>query len=105
MLEPAKTGLGVPELVIDRSAVVDSPTVVCTDAELLERMASFVPEEASMTSVITVPEATPVFTAAPNVKVVEAALATSGFVQVIVPVPPTAGAMQVHPEPPGLLKD
>jgi len=105
MFEPAKTGLGVPELVIERSAVVESPTVVCTVAELLERIASFVPDVASMTLVITVPETTPVFTATPSMKVVEAALAKSGFVQVMVPVPPTAGVMQVHPEPPGLVKD
>src|SRR5882724_1124843 len=105
MLEPSRTGLGVPEFVIDRSAVLDKPTVICTAAELFERIASFVPDVASTTSVITVPEATPVFTATPSVKVVEAALAKSGFVQVMVPVPPTAGVMHVHPDPPGLLKD
>src|ERR1700676_323163 len=105
MLEPARTGLGVPELVMDKSAVVDRPTVICTVAELLARTASLVPEVASMTSVITVPEATPVLTATPSVKVVEAALATSALVQEMAPVPPTVGVIHVQPEPAGLLKD
>src|SRR5271170_958260 len=105
MLLPAITGLGVSVFVMERSAVVADPTVVCTVAELFDRFGSFVPEEALTTSVITVPVATPLLTATPTVKVVEAALATSGFVQEIVPVPPMDGVTQVQPEPLGMIKD
>ena len=105
MLFPAITGLGVAVLVIERSAVVDEPTVVWTVAELFVRFGSLFPAVTLSTSVTTVPEATPVFTATPTVKVVEAALATSGLVHEIVPVPPILGAVQVHPEPLGKLKD
>src|SRR5271170_1750234 len=105
MLFPAITGLGVFVLVMERSAVVDEPTVVCTVAELFARFGSLVPEVAFTTSVITVPAATPVFTATPTVNVVEAALASSGFVDEIVPVPPTLGVVQVQPDPPGTVKD
>lgn len=104
-LLPAMTGLGVVVLVMERSAVVAEPTVVWTVAELFARFGSSVPEVALSMSVITVPRATPVFTATPTMKVVEAALATSGLVQEIVPVAPTAGALQVQPEPPGKLND
>jgi hypothetical protein len=105
MLFPAITGLGVAVLVIERSAVVDEPTVVWTVAELFVRFGSLFPAVALSTSVITVPTTTPVFTATPTVNVVEAALATSGLVHEIVPALPTAGVTQVQPEPPGKLSD
>ena len=105
ILFPAITGLGVLVLVMERSAVVDSPTVVCTVAELFNRLGSLFPAVTLSTSVITVPTATPVFTATPTVNVVEAAFATSGLVHEIVPVPPTLGVAQIQPEPPGKLKD
>ena len=92
-------------LVMERSAVVDEPTVVCTVAELFARFGSLVPEVAFTTSVMTVPTATPVFTATVTVNVVEAALASSGLVHEIDPVLPTVGAVQVQPEPPGTVKD
>lgn len=69
------------------------------------RFGSLFPAVAFTTSVMTVPMMTPVFTATPTVNVVEAALAKSGLEQVMVPVLPTAGAVQVQPEPPGKLKD
>src|SRR5262249_49697528 len=105
MLLPARTGFGVFVLVMERSAVVERPTVVCTVAELLERSGSVVPELALMTSVMTVPTATPVLTATVTVNVVEAPEAKSGLVQEIAPVPPTLGVVQVQPEPPGTVID
>ena len=105
MLFPAITGLGVAVLVIERSAVVDEPTVVWTVAELFVRFGSLFPAVTLSTSVITLPTATPVFTATPTVKTVEAALATSGLTHEIVPALPTAGVTQVQPEPPGKLRD
>jgi hypothetical protein len=105
MLFPATTGLGDAVFVIERSAVVADPTVVCTVAELFARFGSLFPAVTFTTSVITVPTGTPVFTATPTVKVVDAAFATSGLVHEIVPVPPTLGVVQFQPEPPGKLKD
>lgn len=105
MLLPASTGLGVAVLVMERSEVVARPTVVWTVAALFARFESVLPAVAFTTSVITVPAVTPVFTATPTVKVVEAALAKSGLVHVIVPALPTGGALQVQPEPPGKLND
>jgi hypothetical protein len=90
---------------MERSAVVALPTVVWTVAVLFRRFGSLLPAVAFTTSVITEPTATPEFTATPTVKVVEAALAKSGLVHEIVPVPPTPGVAQVQPEPPGKLKD
>src|SRR5579864_6543179 len=105
MLFPAITGLGDALFVIERSAVVDEPTVVCTVAELFARFGSLFPAVAFTTSVITVPAATPVFTATPTVKVVDAPFATSALLHVIVPVAPTLGVVQFQPDPPGKLKD
>src|SRR5580704_7900161 len=105
MLFPAITGLGEAVLVMERSAVVARPTLVCTVAVLFPRFGSLLPAVAFTTSVITEPTATPVSTATPTVKVVEAALAMSGLVHEIAPVPPKPGVAQVQPEPPGKLKD
>src|ERR1700675_2784571 len=105
MLFPAITGLGEAVLVMERSAVVARPTVVWAVAVLFRRFGSPLPAVAFKTSVITEPTATPVFTATPTVKVVEVALATSGLVHEIAPVPPMLGVIQVQPEPLGKLKD
>src|ERR1700722_4357289 len=105
MLFPAITGLGEAVLVMERSAVVESPTVVWTAAVLFARFGSLLPAVAFTTSVITEPTATPEFTATPTVKVVEANLAKSGLVHEMTPVPPMAGVVQVQPEPPGMLRD
>jgi hypothetical protein len=105
MLFAAMTGLGVAVVVMERSAVLAKPTVVWTVAELFERFGSLVPAVALTTSVITLPIATPVFKATPTVNVVEAAEEKSGLAHEIVPVPPTEGATQVQPEPPGKVKD
>ena len=102
---PAITGFGAFVLVIERSAVVAKPTVVWTVAELLVKTGSDVPAVTLSISVITVPAATPVFTATATVKVVAAAFGTSGLVQEIAPVPPIAGATHVHLEPLGTFKD
>src|SRR5580692_3402845 len=105
MLFPAITGLGEAVLVMERSAVVERPTVVWTVAVLFRRLGSLLPAVAFTTSVITEPTATPEFTATPTVKVVEAAVAKSGLLHEIAPVPPMLGVVQVQPEPPGMLKD
>lgn len=55
MLFPAITGLGEAVFVMERSAVVDKPTVVWTVAELFARFGSLFPAVALTTSVITVP--------------------------------------------------
>src|ERR1700730_8986907 len=97
MLFPASTGLGVAELVMDRSAPVAEPTVICTVAVLFARFGSLVPEVASMVLVITVPTAVPALTFTASVNVPVAALATSGLVQLMLPVPLTAGVEQAQP--------
>src|ERR1700676_4242983 len=97
MLFPASTGLGVAELLMDRSDEDAEPTVVWTVAVLLARFGSLVPEVASIVSVITVPTAVPALTCTTRVNVPAARLATSGLVQLMLPVPLTAGGGQVQP--------
>ena len=66
---PARTGLGTPELVIARLAVVAAPTIVSTVAELFARLGSLVPEVADIVSVICVPDVVAMFTWTPTVNV------------------------------------
>src|SRR5450755_4339292 len=102
MFEPAKTGLGVPTLVMERFAVLAAPTIVRTVAVLFARTGSLVPEVAPSVSVICVPVAVPAFTltATVNVAAPFAPEPTSGFVHWILPVPFTAGVVQVQPAAP-----
>src|ERR1700730_4424028 len=103
MLFPASTGLGVAELVMDRSAAVAEPTVIWAVAVLFARFGSLVPEVASIVFVITVPTAVPTLTLTTSVNAPVAALATSGLVQLTLPVPLTAGVVQVQPA--GIARD
>src|SRR5271156_177249 len=79
------------------SALVAEPTRVKTLAVLFARFRSLVPEETEAVSRICVPLTVPGTTVAMNVNVPTAALATLGFVQLILPVAPTAGAVQDQP--------
>ena len=99
---PARTGLGAPALVIARLAVVAAPTIVSTVAELFARLGSLVPVVADIVSVICVPDAVAAFTwtATVNVAAPDAPDGTLAFVQVITPVPPTAGVAQLQPAAP-----
>ncbi len=54
MLFPAMTGLGEPELVTVKSAVVARPTIVVTEAVLLLSVGSRVPDVIEAVSVICV---------------------------------------------------
>src|SRR5580692_6809161 len=79
------------------SALVEEPTRVKTLAVLFARFGSLVPDETDAVSRICVPLTVPGTTVTSNVKVPTAALATSGFGQLILPVPPTAGVVQDQP--------
>src|SRR5271157_6553103 len=86
---------------MERSAVPTAPTVVMAMAVLLARLGSVVPEVMLATSTICEPPAVAGATVTTTVKVTTAALAKSGLLQVIEPVPPTAGVTQVQPESAG----
>lgn len=96
-LEPARTVGDDAVLVTARSACVAVPTVVMTVAVLFAKFGSLVPEVTSSTSTICVPLVVPFPTCTTTVKLTFPPLAKSGFVQDIVPVPPTAGVAQVQP--------
>src|SRR3954451_10278132 len=94
MFDPAVIGLGVPEFVTFRSQA--TLTFVVTVVVLFEGSGSEVVAETDEVEVIelaTTVGATP-RTTMMSVEVPEAML---GFVQVIVPVAPTVGVVQVHP--------
>src|ERR1700675_1604522 len=96
MLLPPVTGLGVAELRTLKSACPAVATTTVAVALLLFGFGSFVVEETSAVSVISVPEAVPAVTFSTTVNVVEAPEATVGFEQVRVPltteqVQPAAG--------------
>jgi len=93
-LVPATTGLGLPVLVTDRSA--DVLTVVIAVAVLLAGFGSKVAEATVAVFAITVPVTTLALTLTTSVNI-ELPTANDGLVQLTVPVPPTAGAVQVHP--------
>lgn len=93
-MDPAVTGLGVPLSVTARSQarlrlVV---TVVLLFAEFGSLVVADTEEVAVMELAVTVP-------GTPNTTMmsVDVLAAMLGLVHVIVPVPPTAGVMQVHP--------
>lgn len=96
--DPAVTVSGFAVLVTPRSACVPVPTVVTAVALLFARLGSFVPDVTLSTSTICVPLVVPLPTCTTTVKLtVPALLEKSGFVHVILPVPPTAGVVQVQP--------
>ena len=99
MLEPASTGFGEAEFVIVKSAELAAPATVSTVAELFARFGSFVTDVTDAVSTICVPLTVPAltFTTTVNVAVPVAPEGTSGLVQLIVPVPFTAGVVQLHP--------
>src|SRR5208282_2763039 len=97
MLLPAATEVEDGVFVIASSARVDRVTEFVAMAELFERIGSDVPEVTSATSTICVPHPVDASTCTASVKVPAADLATSGSVQVIVPVPFTAGVLHSHP--------
>ena len=96
-VEPAFTTIGFAVFVMARSALVDTPTVVIAVAELFARLGSVVPEDTLSTSTICVPLVVPDTTVTTTVKGETLETATSGLVHEIVPVPPTAGVVQVQP--------
>ena len=94
IFEPAVTGLGLPLLVTVKSQ--DCRTLVMTVVLLLERLGSEVVAETVDVAVIV--DATTVgATLTTTTMSAEVPDARLGFVQVMGPVPPTAGAVQFHP--------
>src|SRR5271165_6586124 len=96
MLLPAITGFGVPALVTDKSAL--APTAIVDEALLLPPLGSMTAEVTASESVMSVPDAVLVLTFSVNTKVPLAPLARVAMLQLILPVPFTAGSVgQVHP--------
>src|SRR5438105_90698 len=97
MLPPAATGFGDAEFVVTMSDWVASATTSAAVALLLAELGSATAELTVTVSLIAVPAAVPAVTFSTKEKLPDPG-ATLGFVQVIVPVPPTAGTVpQVHP--------
>ena len=95
-LLPAETDVGDATFVATRSAWVDVATTSVAVAELLPAFGSVVVELTLAVSLIAVPAAVPAVTCRPMVKVADPLLKLA-FVQVMVPVEPTAGVVQDHP--------
>lgn len=102
IVPPASTGFGDAEFVIVRSAEFAAATMTTAVAELFARLGSFVPEATDTVSAICVPLTVAGLTVTTTVKVVvpDAPEGTSGFVQLIAPVPPTDGVLQLQPVAP-----
>src|SRR5271165_381872 len=96
MLLPAAKEVGEAEFVTTRSAWVAVATTSAAVAVLFDVLGSVTAELTLAVSLIAVPAAVPAFTFSTTVNVPEPA-ARLGFVQVIVPVPFTAGVMHDHP--------
>lgn len=96
---PGCTGFGAAELEIVRSAEFAAATMTTAVAELFVRLGSFVPDATEIVSAICVPLGAAGFTATITVRVAAPAdpEGTSGFVQLMVPLVPTAGVVQLHP--------
>src|SRR5258705_11842080 len=101
MLFVAMTGSGLSELVIDRSALV--PTAIVELALLLPALGSAVAAPTVAVSLMSVPTGVLVFTFTVSTKVALTPLFKVAIVQVIAPVPPTAGV--AHPQPTGIGAD
>src|SRR5947209_15464365 len=97
MLLPACTGFGDATLLTERFGPVP-PTRVLTEAMLLAELESIAEEPTETDWLITVPLAVPAatFTTIVNVPAVNAAM--SALLQTTLPVAPTTGVRQLHPE-------
>src|SRR5215470_14337465 len=95
MLAPAATGDGAPEFATTRSTA--AATVVFVVVVLLEAPGSLVVDDTFDVAEITVPLAVDAFTFTVTLMLATEPGARLGFVQLIFPVPPTAGVVQVHP--------
>src|SRR5208337_5357027 len=97
--EPATTVGEEGVLVMARSAVPATPTVVMATAVLLARLGSVVPEVMLATSTICVPLEVPAATVTTTVKVPEvlAEKMPEVVLQEMAPATPTAGVVQVQP--------
>lgn len=93
---PAATAVGEAEFVVTRSASVASATTSAAVAVLFVKLGSVVVELIVAVSLIAVPCGVPAVTFTTTVNV-PAPGATLGFVQLMVPVPPTTGVEQAHP--------
>lgn len=93
---PAATDVAEGELVATRSASVARATTSAAVAVLFAELGSAVVALTVAASLIAVPCAVPALTFTPTVNV-PAPGASLGFVQVMVPVAPTAGVTQDHP--------
>src|SRR5450631_1616877 len=96
MLAPARTGLGESVMVTAISAWLAAATVTLAVALLFELLESVTAEEPMSVSEMTVPVAVPAFTAATSVKLAVVPEAKEAMVQVTVPVPFTAGVVQLQ---------
>jgi len=94
---PAVTVGAEATLLRMRSAEVATLTVVMAVAELFARFGSEVPETILATSTICVPLGVVAPTVTATVKVPFVPAAKTGFVQLMFPVAPTAGVVQVQP--------
>src|SRR5579872_1728863 len=97
MLFPACTGFGDATFVTDKFGPL-VPTMVVAVAVLFDELGSLAAEATETVSVMAVPFATPLLTLTTIENVPELSASMLTFVQVAVPVPPTAGVRQVHPE-------
>src|SRR5215467_958488 len=95
MLFPARTGDGVPEFVAVR--LTAAPTVVVTVVVLLVFVGSPVVDDKVEVAVMTDPLASLAFTLTVTSMLATVPAGNPEFVQVTVPVAPTAGVEQLHP--------
>src|SRR6266852_5332702 len=93
---PASTGLGEATLETSRFGAV-VPTTVVAVAVLFEELGSLAEELTEAVSEITVPLAVPAFTFTTRVKVPAVEPGMFELLHTTLPVPPTAGAIQLQP--------
>lgn len=94
-VSPALTVSGSDVLARERFA--DAPTDVISAAELLPALASGVADAIEAAAAMIDPSATLGSTLRVSENDAEAPAASTGFVHVTLPVPPGAGAVQLHP--------
>ncbi len=95
-LLPAATEVGEAEFVVTKSACVPRATTSAAVAELFAEFESVTDELTVAVLLMAVPAAVPAFTFSTTVKLPLPG-AKLGFVQLMVPVPPTDGVVQDHP--------
>lgn len=93
----ATVGLGIAVFTIARLALFGLATTTVATAVLLVRPGTMFDAVAVAASAMFVPDAVAAFTCNTNVKLALALSASVAIVQVIVPVAPTAGVVQVQP--------